>query len=96
MPLLVNGGDAILERRKLAPKAKELEIKDERDDWISRESDRRNERERCSVFCKLGQSPGESEESFSHSVCLADWLTEQYVQNPGIDLFSAFFLGVNF
>ena len=76
--------------------SKELEIKDERDDWISRETDRRNERERCSVFCKLGQSPGESEESFSHSVCLADWLTEQYVQNPGIDLFSAFFLGVNF
>ena len=64
----------------------------ETEDWVYGDPDTRDER--CSVFCKLGHSG--SEESFSHSVCLAEWLTEQYVQNPGIDLFSAFFLGVNF
>ena len=52
--------------------------------------------ERCSVFCKLGSSPVEPGESFPHTVCLAEWLTAQYVQNPDIDLFSAFFLGINF
>ena len=52
--------------------------------------------ERCSVFCKLGTAPVEPGESFAHTVCLAEWLTAQYVQNPDIDLFSAFFLGLNF
>ena len=52
----------------------------------------------CSVFCKWGASKVEPDpgETFPHTVCLAEWLTAQYVQNPDIDLFSAFFLGVNF
>ena len=63
--------------------------------WNSDYQEKREER--CSVFCKLGVSvPDQPQESFSHSVCLTDWLTAQHLHNPDIDLFSAFFLGVNF
>ena len=65
------------------------------EEWNSDYLEKREER--CSVFCKLGVSvPDQSQESFSHSVCLTDWLTAQHLHNPDIDLFSAFFLGINF